>query len=242
MTLPDFVNGCFESLGSVFILFSILKLNRDKAVRGVSRVTIGFFLTWGLWNLWYYPHLGQTLSAIGGSLIVLTQAYYFAQTWYYRQNKVQEWTYDRPRPRLCTDLLVFRNWRAGDKGELEVLLVKRNGEPFDGEWCVPGGRVEEREQPIRTVARKLRIECGLTLTHDPVLFESHGDICDDPRGWFVSLLYIVLVNAEDQPVGGETEKDVRFFTLDELPDMVEGFKPIVQRAFRQVRLNKGHDG
>lgn len=237
----DLINGCFESLGSLFILCSIVKLHRDKAVRGVSWITLTFFLTWGLWNLWYYPHLGQTFSFTGGCLIVLANGVYCAQLLYYGRRKLEEWVYDRPRPRLCTDLIVVRNWHPSDRNEPEVLLVRRDGEPFAGEWCVPGGRVEEREQPEITVERKLRGECGLTLTHAPILFESHGDICDDPRGWFVSLLYIVRVESDAEPVAGETERQVAFFKADELPEMVEGFAPIVRRALRQVRKHKGHE-
>lgn len=46
MNIPDFINGLFESLGSLFILVSIVKLNRDKKVRGVSWVHAGFFAAW----------------------------------------------------------------------------------------------------------------------------------------------------------------------------------------------------
>lgn len=58
MTWQDAINGAFELAGSVFILRSIMQLHRDKQVHGVHWWTPAFFGVWGLWNLYYYPHLG----------------------------------------------------------------------------------------------------------------------------------------------------------------------------------------
>ena len=66
MTWQDAINGSFELLGAPFILVSVIKLYREKIVRGVSWTTVLFFTSWGLWNLYYYPHLGQWLSFAGG--------------------------------------------------------------------------------------------------------------------------------------------------------------------------------
>ena len=68
--LPDFVNGLFEFCGAGFIGLHIQQILRDKAVRGVSILATTFFATWGLWNLFYYPHLGQWWSFTGGLAIV----------------------------------------------------------------------------------------------------------------------------------------------------------------------------
>ena len=70
MIWPDIVNGCYEFLGAPFILLSVLKLHRDKEVKGVSWIAIVFFTTWGYWNLFYYPHLGQWVSFAGGIALV----------------------------------------------------------------------------------------------------------------------------------------------------------------------------
>lgn len=66
MTLADAVNGCFESLGALFVLNNCRALVRDKRVCGVSLLSSGFFSAWGGWNLYFYPSLGQWLSFAGG--------------------------------------------------------------------------------------------------------------------------------------------------------------------------------
>jgi hypothetical protein len=90
VTLPDLINGTFESCGAFFIFQSVLKLHRDKMVRGVSWLHSGFFAVWGYWNLFYYPHLEQWVSFVGGIGIVSTNTFWLCQIVYYtRQEKAR---------------------------------------------------------------------------------------------------------------------------------------------------------
>lgn len=66
MNIPDFVNGGFEIFGSAFIILSILKAYHAKSSKGVNWIHPAFFTAWGFWNLFYYPHLDQWVSFIGG--------------------------------------------------------------------------------------------------------------------------------------------------------------------------------
>ena len=83
---PDIVNGSFELLGSPFILLSIIKLHKEKMVQGVSWIHTGFFALWGVWNLFYYPHLNQWFSFIGGIAIVIANTAWLVQLIYYSRN------------------------------------------------------------------------------------------------------------------------------------------------------------
>lgn len=67
----DLVNGLFELVGGVFLTFNLRRLWLDKEVKGVSIPVTVFFLTWGAWNLFYYPYLDQWLSFFGGLLLEL---------------------------------------------------------------------------------------------------------------------------------------------------------------------------
>jgi hypothetical protein len=81
----DLVNGGFELLGGLAVAQSCLRLARDKQVRGVSVLHMGFFTAWGFWNLAYYPSLGQWLSFAGGVGVVATNSLYVAMLVYYRK-------------------------------------------------------------------------------------------------------------------------------------------------------------
>lgn len=84
-TWPDIVNGLYEFLGAPFIVLSILRLAKDKKVHGVSWVHVGFFTSWGFWNLFYYPHLGQWCSFAGGVAIVVANSFWLGQLIYYKR-------------------------------------------------------------------------------------------------------------------------------------------------------------
>lgn len=83
MITPDIINGIFESCGAVFILLSIIKLHKDRKVRGVNWIHVGFFASWGYWNLYYYPSLGQWFSFIGGIGIMVTNTIWLGQLMYF---------------------------------------------------------------------------------------------------------------------------------------------------------------
>jgi uncharacterized membrane protein YfcA len=70
----DNINGIYEFLGGFFILLHCIRLRKHKKVRGVSIVSVTFFASWGVWNLYYYPSLGQWCSFAGGLGIVLANA------------------------------------------------------------------------------------------------------------------------------------------------------------------------
>lgn len=75
---PDIVNGLFEFCGAAFIACSIRRVLIDRQVAGISWLTISFFAGWGLWNLFYYPHLDQWFSFAGGVALVAANAVYVA--------------------------------------------------------------------------------------------------------------------------------------------------------------------
>jgi len=78
MSTPDLINGSFEAVAALMTLNHSRVLLRDKAVAGVSVASMAFFTLWGIWNLWFYPHLGQTWSFAGGVLLVAANALYVA--------------------------------------------------------------------------------------------------------------------------------------------------------------------
>jgi len=87
---PDTFNGMLEFLGSGFILMSIFKLMADKLVRGVHWGQVGFFTIWSLWNLFYYPYLGQWVSFMGGVTLVIANTVYLSLLIYYTVKEKNE--------------------------------------------------------------------------------------------------------------------------------------------------------
>lgn len=84
MTWQDIVTGGFETFGGIPILMSILKTHRDKRVTGLHVSSNLFFTTWGLWNLYYWPHLGQVAAFLGGVVLCLANVVWLGQVLYYQ--------------------------------------------------------------------------------------------------------------------------------------------------------------
>ena len=79
----DQINGLFELGGSLAVLLSVREVINDKGYAGISRWNLLFFFSWGLWNLLYYPMLGQTWSFIGGVCLALANCIYIGCLWWY---------------------------------------------------------------------------------------------------------------------------------------------------------------
>jgi hypothetical protein len=84
MTLPDTINGAFEGFAGFLIYMNVLRLRRDKMVRGVLSWVTWVYTAWGFWNLFYYPHLEQWLSFAGGLFIVSGNFAWCYYAWRYR--------------------------------------------------------------------------------------------------------------------------------------------------------------
>lgn len=68
--LNDLGNALFEFGGAIVTWINVFKLRKDKEVKGVFWPIWVFFSTWGLWNLYYYPSVGHTLSFVSGIILV----------------------------------------------------------------------------------------------------------------------------------------------------------------------------
>lgn len=82
----DLLNGLFELIGGSMVFLNCRALYRDKIVRGVNPGVTVLFTSWGLWNLYYYPHLDQWISFSGGLLIVGANALWLSMLWHYRRS------------------------------------------------------------------------------------------------------------------------------------------------------------
>lgn len=83
---PDLINGCFELFGGGINWLNVRQLKKDQKIRGVSKIPTVVFSAWGLWNLFYYPHLHQWLSFVGGLGIVCVNIAWVCYAWKYRNN------------------------------------------------------------------------------------------------------------------------------------------------------------
>jgi hypothetical protein len=83
----DLINAGFECSGALFILNNCRTLIHDKLVRGVSLLTTVYFTVWGIWNVIYYPSLGQRWSFVAGMCICTANILWITLMLYYKRKE-----------------------------------------------------------------------------------------------------------------------------------------------------------
>ncbi len=140
-------------------------------------------------------------------------------------------TYRHPRPALTVDCVVF----GLDDVGLQVLLVERNIEPFEGQWALPGGFVRVGESLDAAAKRELREETGLSEVYLEQLY-TFGTPDRDPREHVVSVAWYALTNIRDHRVKAATDaRDARWFPLHEAPALAFDHDRIVEVALERLR-------
>ena len=70
MISPDVINGLFEVFGSVATWMNFAAIVKDKGYSGTRLPMMLFFLTRGLWKLFFYSHLFQWVSLYASILVI----------------------------------------------------------------------------------------------------------------------------------------------------------------------------
>lgn len=133
-------------------------------------------------------------------------------------------------PIICTVDVVLM---ALQDGALNVVLLKRQNEPFAGALALPGGYIHAQEDATAwdAAARVLRDKTGIASPYLEQL-ATYSGADRDPRGWSVSIVYYALVSAELLPTD---RKDLQLAPVSDLPPLPFDHQDIVALAVERVR-------
>lgn len=96
-----------------------------------------------------------------------------------------------------------------------IVLVKRKFEPYVGDWCLPGGFMEAREEPEESAQREVFEETGLKVEIDRLL-----GAFSPGKGINVIILFYLAKLATGSMVAGDDASEVAAFSKDSLPPNV----------------------
>ncbi len=126
---------------------------------------------------------------------------------------------------VTTDCVIFCATPQGTK----ILLIKRKNGPFEGQWALPGGFLED-DEPLETGAkRELQEETGVIVENLRQL-KTFGAPGRDPRGRTLSITYWGEIKKEERVSGSDDAADAKWFRIDDLPDMAFDHGEIVKTA------------
>jgi len=142
------------------------------------------------------------------------------------------YTYSHPRPALSVDVVIF----SLRDSQLQVLLIQRAGEPFQGMWALPGGFVRMDESLEEAASREMQEETGLQEAYLEQLY-TYGEPSRDPRGRVVTVAYFALIQADAvfRKEGGSDASQALWYPINTLPDLAFDHKEIIHYAYRRLR-------
>ena len=113
---------------------------------------------------------------------------------------------------------------------LQVLLVKRNNEPFKDKWAIPGVRMPENldEAAMRVLKEKTNV--------DNIYLEqlyTFGDPLRHPVSRVITCAYFALIRAEDFNV--VTTAELAWHKVSDLPPLAFDHKEIIQYSLKRTR-------
>jgi 8-oxo-dGTP diphosphatase len=140
------------------------------------------------------------------------------------------YSYKYPHPAATVDWVVF----GLDDGNLKVLLLQRDLEPFAGDWALPGGFVKLEERVDVAARRELVEETGVSELYLGRLY-TFGEPGRDPRERVITAAYFAIVNLFDHKVMADTDaRSAAWFPVDEPPGLAFDRHVILDAAL--VRL------
>ena len=136
-----------------------------------------------------------------------------------------------PQPVTGVGLVVFRG--------SDVLLVKRGRPPKQGQWSLPGGKLEWGETLANAALRELAEETSITA-EIMGLIDTVDLIDRDETGAVVRHYALVDFAARwtgGEPVAGDDASDARFWSLDSVDTLGlwEETVRIIQQAWEMQR-------
>lgn len=100
-----------------------------------------------------------------------------------------------------------------------VLLIRRGTPPRQGEWSLPGGRIEPGERAVEAALRELREETGVEAAITGLIDVVDGLFPEAGRHYVLIDYAARWVSGE--PVAGDDALEARFVTLDEVESLIE---------------------
>ncbi len=116
---------------------------------------------------------------------------------------------------------------GGGSGEAlrEILLVKRNVEPYRGWWDIPGGFIHNGEDPAEALHREVREELGVEITGlqifgaQPDTYPREG-VPDEASNTLCIYYRCSLAEPEAEMNAQDDVSGFAWFLLDNLPDTI----------------------
>lgn len=138
--------------------------------------------------------------------------------------------YRYPHPAVTADVVLF----TIRDGRLQLLLIRRGGEPFKGHWALPGGFLDIDEDLEDCALRELEEETGIRGVYVEQL-RTYGRPGRDPRERVISVAYYALAPSNQLAIKAASDAaEASWFPVAELPPLAFDHEEIIQAAHERL--------
>lgn len=156
-----------------------------------------------------------------------------------------------PKPCVTADIILYQmpnGRRLSDRYLAEIILIRRQVDPFKDCWALPGGHFnceahhdEKQDESIVAAAkRELFEELGVNLDEKSFDFVSYKDAINrDPRGRYITFAFSAKLPCEQTPSAGSDAMEYDWFYL-EASDVSDVFEVYRKATDEKVELAFDH--
>ena len=112
---------------------------------------------------------------------------------------------------MASDAIIERNGK--------YLMIKEGKDYVEGTWNIPGGGVEDGENPVKAVKREVFEETGLKVEEvEGLIGVMNGMSAKDGNPVIVNVFSCKVEKGEPEPEFDEEILDAEFLTLEEIKE------------------------
>ncbi len=134
---------------------------------------------------------------------------------------------------FTVDCIIF----GFDEGELKILLIERNEEPFKGWFALPGYFVENTEA-IETAAKRILYESTGLKDIYMEQFYTFGALGRHPQGRVITVAYYAMIRLNGQkdlhPITNFAKQAV-WMNVKDIPELAFDHSRIFRKGFEKIR-------
>lgn len=134
---------------------------------------------------------------------------------------------------FTVDCIIF----GFDEGELKILLIERNEEPFKGWFALPGYFVENTEA-IETAAKRILYESTGLKDIYMEQFYTFGALGRHPQGRVITVAYYAMIRLNGQkelkPITNFARQAV-WMNVKDIPELAFDHSRIFRKGFEKIK-------
>ena len=137
---------------------------------------------------------------------------------------------------VAVDCIIF----GFDKGELKLLLLKRNFQPAKGQWSLMGGFAKEEENLDDSAKRVLNELTGLDNVYMKQV-GTFGNIDRDPGERVISVVYYALIKINEYDRELVNKHNAHWVKMDEIPPLIFDHPLMVKQALELMQRQSSYE-